>query len=119
MDKKAIETYCLTLPGSTHDYQKDWEADRFFVGEKMYAMIGGDSKGKEIMTLKCDPYRSEELRGNYEGVIPGYHMNKTHWNSIYFDSNMPRELVENLIVHSYTLVLQGLPKKVQKEINPL
>src|SRR5437762_781422 len=116
MDKNAIETYCLTLLGSTHDYQKDWEADRFFVGGKMYAMIGEDSKGKPILTLKCDPFRSEELRENYEGITPGYHMNKTHWNSIYFESNMPNELVKNLIVHSYTLVLQRLPKKVQNEI---
>ena len=119
MDKKAIETYCLTLPGSTHDYQKDWEADRFFVGGKIFAMIGGDSKGKPILTLKCDPNRSEELRENYEEITPGYHMNKTHWNSIYFESNIPNEFVENLIVHSYTLVLQGLPKKVQNEINQL
>lgn len=116
MDRKSIEAYCLKLAGTTQDYQKDWEADRFFIGTKMYAMIGGDSNGKPILTLKCDPILSEELREDNEAVIPGYYMNKKHWNSIYFESNISNELIEKLIAHSYNLVLENLPKKAQKEI---
>jgi predicted DNA-binding protein (MmcQ/YjbR family) len=117
MDKNTIETICLNLTGTIQDYKKEWEATRFLVGNKMYAMIGGDSEGKPILTLKCDPNRSEELRANHDGIIPGYYMNKKHWNSIYFDSNISSELVEKLIIHSYSLVLQSLPKKIQKEIS--
>lgn len=102
--------------GTTHDYQVDWQADRYHVGGKMFAIIGRDSKGKLILTLKCEPFRAEELRETYEGIIPGYHMNKTHWNSIYFDSNLPNDLLEILIRHSYNLVFEKLTKKIQKAI---
>lgn len=83
----------------------------------MFAMIGADSDGKPLISLKCDPVRAEELRDNYRGVVPGYYMNKTHWNSIYFDADIPDELWEKLIVHSYELVFQKLPVKVQKAIH--
>lgn len=116
MEKEKLKSFCETLPGTTHDYQVDWQADRYHVGGKMFAMMGGDSKGKPIITLKCDPNRAEVLRETYEGIIPGYHMNKTHWNSIYFDSNLPNDLLESLILHSYTLVYEKLTKKVQKQI---
>jgi predicted DNA-binding protein (MmcQ/YjbR family) len=119
VDKNTIGTICLNLAGTVQDYKKEWEAARFLVGNKMYAMIGEDSEGNAILTLKCDPNRSGELRENYEEIKPGYYMNKKHWNSIYYDSNISSELVEKLIVHSYSLVLQSLPKKTQKEISPL
>ncbi|AWC59307.1 TPA: MmcQ/YjbR family DNA-binding protein [Bacillus cytotoxicus] len=117
MDKNTIEAICLNLTGTIQDYKKEWEANRFLLGNKMYAMIGEDSEGKPILTLKCDPNRSEELRENYDGITPGYYMNKKHWNSIYFDSNISSELVEKLIIHSYSLVLKNLPKKLQREIS--
>ncbi len=118
MNKQKLESYCLRLPGSVHDYQTEWEADRYQVGGKIFAMIGCDPAGKSIITLKCDPHRSEELRETYHGVIPGYYMNKSHWISIYFDSDIPEELVANLISHSYEMVFQKLPQKLQKQIKP-
>lgn len=116
MNINTIETICLKLKGTVHDYKMEWEAHRFLLGNKMYAMMGGDSEGKPILTLKCDPYRSLELRENYAQITPGYYMNKKHWISIYYESNIPDDLVEKLIVHSYSLVLQSLPKKIQAEI---
>ncbi|MEK4425480.1 MmcQ/YjbR family DNA-binding protein [Solibacillus sp. FSL K6-1523] len=118
MEKSKLQSFCLTLPGTTHDYQVDWQADRYHVGGKMFAMMGGDVERKPIITLKCDPARAEELRETYPGIIPGYYMNKTHWNSIYFDSDLSNELIENLILHSYQLVFEKLTKKVQNEIDP-
>lgn len=82
MEKVALQSFCLTLPGTTHDYQ----ADRYHVGRKMFAMMGGDSQRKPIITLKCDPTRAEELRETYQGIVPGYHMNKTHWNSTRYEN---------------------------------
>lgn len=116
LDKQKLQVLCEQLPSATHDYQEDWQADRFQVGGKMFAMIGGDAEDKPVITLKCDPFRAEELRETYEGIIPGYYMNKTHWNSIYLDAIVPMDLIENLILHSYTLVLEKLPKKIQSEI---
>ena len=116
MDKARLQSFSLTLPGATHDYQVDWQADRYHVGGKMFAMMGGDSQRKPIITLKCDPTRAEELRETYQGIIPGHYMNKTHWNSIYFDSDLSNELLENLILHSYNLVFEKLTKKVQNQI---
>ena len=116
MEKEKLHSFCLTLPGTTYDYQVDWQADRYHVGGKIFAMMSGDSEKKPIITLKCDPNRAEELRENYEGIIPGYHMNKTHWNSIYFDSNLPNDFLENLILHSYHLVFEKLTKKAQTQI---
>lgn len=78
---------------------------------KMFAMMGGDATRKPIITLKCEPSRAEELRETYEGIIPGYYMNKTHWNSIYMDANISEDLLENLIQHSYDLVFAKLTKK--------
>ncbi|AYV71850.1 MmcQ/YjbR family DNA-binding protein [Bacillus sp. PK3-056] len=118
MEKEKLQAFCLTLPGTTHDYQIDWQAARYHVGGKMFAMMGGDSERKPIITLKCEPNRAEELRETYSGIIPGYYMNKTHWNSIYFDSNLPNDFLENLILHSYNLVFEKLPKKVQNQIIP-
>ncbi|MFF0828101.1 MmcQ/YjbR family DNA-binding protein [Brevibacillus sp. NPDC003359] len=116
MDEQTLDTYCRKQPGATHDYQMDWECDRYHVGGKIFAMIGGDSKGVRILTLKCDPMRAEELRESYEGIVPGYHMNKSHWNSVYLDADIPEGLWERLIEHAYETVLQKLPKRVQQEI---
>lgn len=117
MEKEKLQTYCLTLPGVTHDYQMEWRADRYHVGGKMFAMMGGDSERKPIITLKCEPTRAEELRATYDDIVPGYYMNKTHWNSIYVGSNLTNELLEKLILHSYQLVFQKLTKKMKNQIN--
>jgi len=120
MEKEKIHAYCSKLHGTTHDYKIEWEADRYHIGGKMYAMMGGDATGKPVLTLKCEPKRAEELREAYEGIIPGYYMNKTHWNSIYMDADdVSMDLVENLIEHSYKLVFGKLTKKAQQEIELL
>jgi len=117
MNKETIHAYWLKLRGTTHDYKEEWQADRYHIGGKMYVMMGGDGTGRPVLTLKCEPNRAEELREAYEGIIPGYYMNKTHWNSIYMDADdVPIDLVENLIKHSYELVFEKLTKKAQREI---
>lgn len=116
MEKEKLQSFCMTLPGTTHDYKVDWQADRYHIGGKMFAMLGGDSEGKPIITLKCEPNRAEELRKTCKNIIPGYYMNKTHWNSVYIDSNISFDLLENLILHSYNLVFEKLTKKAQKHI---
>ncbi|MCY7533448.1 MULTISPECIES: MmcQ/YjbR family DNA-binding protein [Bacillus] len=116
MKKETLQAFCLSLQGATHDYQPEWQADRYHIGGKMFAMMGGDVDRKPVITLKCDPQRAEELREMHEGIIPGYYMNKTHWNSIYLDADIPSSFVEELIEYSYQLVFHKLTKKAQQAI---
>lgn len=116
MQKETLQAFCLSLQGATHDYQPEWQADRYHIGGKMFAIMGGDVDRKPVITLKCDPQRAEELREMHEGIIPGYYMNKTHWNSIYLDADIPSSFVEELIEHSYQLVFHKLTKKAQQAI---
>jgi len=83
---------------------------------KMFATLGfEDEIGR--MNLKCDPKRSLELRDQHEAIIPGYHMNKKHWNTLVLDGSLPANLVSELIGHSYELVLQGLPAKLRNSLS--
>lgn len=68
MDKARLQSFCLALPGTTHDYQVDWQADRYHVGRKKLTMTGEDSQRKPIITLKCDPIRAGKLRETYQGI---------------------------------------------------
>jgi predicted DNA-binding protein (MmcQ/YjbR family) len=80
------------------------------VGGKMFALTVPDEFPPRI-NLKCDPDKSEILRDEYESIIPGYHMNKRHWNTLILDGSLPTKLVNELIDHSYQLVASSLPKK--------
>jgi predicted DNA-binding protein (MmcQ/YjbR family) len=111
-----LNAYCLAKKGAEYDYKLEWEAGRYMVGGKMFVMVGGDKQGKPIVTIKCDPVFSQMLRGEYKDIIPGYYMNKEHWNSVYMEGDTPDDILRQMIDMSYSLVLSGLPKKLQKEI---
>ena len=82
----------------------------------MFALLDVDVF--EAINLKCDPEKAIELRESNQGIQPGYHMNKTHWNSVYLNVDVSDQLLVELIDHSYELVYAGLPKKVRDE-NPI
>jgi predicted DNA-binding protein (MmcQ/YjbR family) len=69
-----------------------------------------------FINLKCDPEKAVELREMHEQILPGYHMNKAHWNSVYFEDGLKTSLVKSLIDDSYNLIVAGLPKKIKKEL---
>lgn len=75
----------------------------------MFALTVPDEFPARI-NLKCDPERSIVLRGEYEAILPGYHMNMRHWNTLILDGSLPAELVGELIDHSYELVVASLPR---------
>ena len=116
MKYEWLDDYCLSKKGTTKDYQIDWEAFRFFVGDKMFILLGADNTGKPIITLKSDPLVAYQLRSDYEDIAPGYHMNKTHWNSVYLEGSVPDEILKRMIDMSYDLVLNKMSKKKQMEI---
>lgn len=82
---------------------------------KMFALTSPDEVPARV-NLKCDPERALMLRDEYESIIPGYHMNKRHWNTVILDGSLPDDLVRDLIDHSYTLVVQGMTKKQRQAL---
>lgn len=115
--KTTLEKHLLSKPSAKKDFQKDWQAHRYLIGGKMFAMHAHDNKGAEILTLKLNPEQGQEVRERYAGkIVPGYYMNKSHWNSIYLAENLTDNLVKKMIDESYRLVVSGLSKKVQLEI---
>ena len=69
MKKETLPAFCLSLQGATHDYQPEWQADRYHIGGKMFAMIGGRRQSQASHRfLKCDPQRAEELREMHEDL---------------------------------------------------
>ena len=86
----------------------------FKVANKMFALTDVDLFTS--VNLKCDPEWAVQLREEYDGsILPGYHMNKTHWNTVVMDGSVGDKLVKELIDHSYELVVNSLPKKVKEE----
>lgn len=109
---------CQSKKGVTEDFPFDQDTLVFKVGGKMFALssLSEWENGTPSVNLKCDPDRSLELRAEYEGITPGYHMSKKHWNTIEINKDVPDALLKQLIQHSYDLVFAGLPKKVRDEI---
>ena len=112
MNIEAYRNYCLQKPGTTEEFPFDNETLVFKVGGKMYALCNVDLF--ESINLKCDPDRAIDLREMYDSVIPGYHMNKKHWNTIILDGILPDHLIYSLTDHSYELIRDHLPAKVRK-----
>ncbi len=86
------------------------------VGGKVFALTNPDQFPARI-NLKCDPERAVELRAEYESILPGYHMNKRHWNTLVLDGSVPASMVRGLIDHSYDLVVSLLPKARRQDYN--
>jgi len=116
MKYEWLDEYCLTHIGATKEYKPEWNATRYMVGGKMFALLGGDRDEKPIMTLKLDPAFGVMLRQQYKDIVPGYYMNKDHWNSLYLNGDVPDDIVKAMVVASYQLIFQSLSKKLQKEI---
>ena len=120
MDLGEFRAFCLTLPGVSHDYPFDETTLAMRVGGtaekagKIFALT--DTFLFESMNLKCDPERAIELRERYPGIVPGWHMNKQHWNTVSTDGSVPDKLLRELIVHSYELVRDSLPKKQRQAL---
>lgn len=111
MDLESLRTFCLNLPNSTEDTPFDEDTLVFRVFGKIFALTSINQC--ESVNLKCDPERAINLRENYFAVEPGYHMNKKHWNTVFFDRDMNDKEIIELIKHSFDLVYSSLPKKLR------
>lgn len=110
MDHKTVEAYLLSFPNTFLDYPFGEDVAVYKIGDasrasegKMFALVA-EQKQPVNLSLKCDPELSNVLREKYETVMPGYHLNKKHWNTIVLTGQLPWEEVQALVRHSYELV---------------
>lgn len=116
---KEIEDYLLSKPGSFLDYPFGEGVAVYKVGlpetAKMFAIIQ-EGKDPVSVSLKCDPLLAETLRDKYETVLPGYHLNKKHWNTVICSGQVPEEELKSFIDLSYHLVASGLSLDEQDKL---
>lgn len=109
MDLPDLIARCLAKPGCEETTPFGPEVLVYKVGGKMFALTDpGDFPPR--VNLKCDPDRAVELRGEFDAITPGYHMNKRHWNTLVLDGSIPADLIAGLLDHSYELVVASLPR---------
>jgi len=112
-----LDEYLKSMKGVSSDFKEEWNWTRYLLGDKMFAAVCKDDQGRDsLITLKLEPVEGQFLRQQYEDIIPGYYINKVHWNSIKADGNVPDDLLKDLLEKSYRLVLAGLTKKKQSEL---
>jgi predicted DNA-binding protein (MmcQ/YjbR family) len=111
---EELRDYCLQKPGTIEGLPFGEEILVFKVAEKIFLLIGLTEANR--FNVKCDPELAIELRERYPEVIPGYHMNKKLWNTVYMDGSLTRRELCEMIDHSYAQVVKSLPKKIQAEL---
>ncbi|MGD7654712.1 MAG: MmcQ/YjbR family DNA-binding protein [Verrucomicrobiales bacterium] len=109
MDLPDVIAHCLAKPASGQSTPFGPDVLVFKVAGKIFALCNPSDFPARV-NLKCNPERALTLRGQHDAVIPGYHMNKKHWNTVILDGSLPADLVRELIDHSYELVVSSLPK---------
>ncbi|WP_298767154.1 MmcQ/YjbR family DNA-binding protein [uncultured Polaribacter sp.] len=119
MNIAQLRDFCINKKGVTEHFPFDNTTLVFKVMDKMFALtnLSKWEQGEASINLKCNPEKALELREIYEGVKPGFHMNKKHWNTLAINtSDVSDDLVFQLVGHSYNLVVSGLAKKVKIEL---
>ena len=118
MNIEDLRFYCIQKKGVTEEFPFDEVTLVFKVMGKMFALIGLEREESAI-NLKCLPDRALALRDEYEDIIPGYHMSKKHWNTVYTERGLEDDMIKELIDHSYALVTAKLTKALKKELEQL
>jgi predicted DNA-binding protein (MmcQ/YjbR family) len=121
MDIQQYFDFCLSKKGVTEHFPFDEDTLVFKVGGKMFALASLKEweAGNPAVNLKGEPGRNQELCAEYDGINPGYHMNKVHWVTVSVNEDVPDKLVLEMIAASYVLVFNTLTRKLQTEINEL
>lgn len=121
MDIETFRAYCLSFAGTHDDFPfgkatSDYDRNLlvFYVADKWFCFV--NAVECDFCNLRCDPARSEELQERYEGIGPGWHMNKRHWISVRFDSDVPGTLLRELVRTSYELAVARLTRRQRMEL---
>jgi predicted DNA-binding protein (MmcQ/YjbR family) len=113
MDAEIIRNYAMSKKGVTESFPFDDTTLVLKVANKMFCLV--NIVPPISINVKCDPEKALELREEYEGVLPGYHMNKRHWNTVMINQIVDSNLIYQWIDDSYNLIVASLPKKLRKE----
>ena len=115
MTREEAIKYALSKKGAEETYPFDETTLVFKVGGKMFGLVY-EREGEVGLNLKCDPDFSQVLRQQYEGVFPGYHMNKEHWNTVILDESIPEPEINRMIDESYRLEVKSLKKSDREKL---
>ena len=117
MTRKELIDFCLSFPAVYEDYPfealgagSQWAAMRHRTNKKTFVFIN-NRNGRLCVNLKCDPMSADFLRQAYTDVEPGFHMNKTHWNTVYIGGDVPEDELKRMIENSYDLTRPKARKK--------
>jgi predicted DNA-binding protein (MmcQ/YjbR family) len=111
MNFENIYSHCISKPFVQEDFPFDNKTLVFKIGGKIFLLI--NSENPTSINVKCNPEKGIELRERFEGIQPGYHMNKKHWITISLTKGISQKVILECINNSYELVLKSLPKKQQ------
>ncbi len=114
MNIEDFRNYCIIKKGVTEEFPFDQSTLVFKVMGKIFSLTDVDFF--ESVNLKCNPEKAIVLREKFNGVLPGYHMNKTHWNTVLIDADVSDKLLLQLIDDSYNLVASSLTIKLKEEL---
>jgi predicted DNA-binding protein (MmcQ/YjbR family) len=114
MNHSALRTYCLAKPGAVETFPFGEEVRVYKVGNKIFGLHPVEKVVK--ISLKCDPMLAEILRKMYPAVRPGYHLNKTHWNTVTCDGSLPDAEIFSFVDYSYDLIVKSLTRAVRKSL---
>ncbi len=109
MNIESLRDYCLSRGPVEETFPFGEDTLVFKVGGKIFLLTSLSEP--ESFNVKCDPETAVLLREKYEEVQPGYHMNKTHWNTVYMNGRLSEKQLNEMIDHSYDLIIKSLPKK--------
>ena len=114
MDIISAREYCISLPCAEEGLPFGADTLVVKVGGKIFAMIALDDE--PCIALKCNPELAVALREEYPAVLPGYHLNKRHWNTVMLNDSIPDAKIEEWILLSYKLIISGLSKSVKENL---
>ena len=114
MNIEDFRNYCLSFKAATEDLPFDETTLVFKVLGKMFALT--DIDNFVSINVKCEPEKAIILREKYSAVIPGFHMNKKHWNTIKINGSVSDKLIKQWVFDSYNLIINKLPIQIKKEI---
>ena len=115
MNIEDIRQYCLDKKAAEESMPFGDDVVVFKVGGKVFLLLPLSAHPAQF-NAKCDPEKAIELRAEHSCVLPGYHMNKKHWNTVVVDGSVPRRTVLEWIDHSYDLVVKSLPKNKREHL---
>lgn len=124
MNIEEFRDWCLSFKGvydkmpfekATSEYDRNLLV--FCVADKWFCFVNVEVF--DFCNIKCDPGQIQALQDRYEGIRPGYHMNKKHWISVAFDRDVPDKTIKDLVRQSYERVVASLSKKEREALQAL